>query len=249
MPRPQFISPLRTGPSGVIKYCRLPKSIAVALLLAFLVASDKPQKTKEPVAIPPSAIKIPLPHIEQPDEVSCGAACMMSICSFYGVGPQTIEGFKKNLHTDNNGTHYTRFRDYAHELGLDAAIEHWKTNPPMTLQRLVQYVEQGKPVICSVQAYADHIKVYDDPDWNNDGHYVVAIGVDEKNIYFMDPSINWRHPAGHPRRSFLSKDEFVKRWHDNEGTDEKPDVIRRLGVVIVPKEGGTAFTGRAWSME
>ena len=64
------------------------------LLIVLLDASDKPPKSKEPIPIPAGAIKIPLPHVEQPDGVSCGAACMMSICSFYDVGPQSVEGFK-----------------------------------------------------------------------------------------------------------------------------------------------------------
>jgi predicted double-glycine peptidase len=225
------------------------KARYLVLLVVLLAGSDKPQKTRQPIPIPGGAIKIPLPHVEQPDEVSCGAACMMSICSFYGVGPQTIAEFKKHLHTDENGTRYTQFREYAEELELQASIAHAKSNPPMTLERLVEYLQQGKPVICSIQAYADKTKVYDDPEWNKDGHYVVVVGFDETNLYFMDPSINWRHPHSHPRRTFLAKDDFVKRWHDNEGTDDRPELIKNLGVVISPKTEGTPFLRRAWWLE
>lgn len=46
------------------------------------------------------------------------------------------------------------------------------------------------PVIVLIQAWLDDYE--EDIDWNNiweDGHYVVAIGSDDKYIYFEDPSI------------------------------------------------------------
>lgn len=47
-------------------------------------------------------------------------------------------------------------------------------------------------------------------DWDNtweDGHYVVAIGYDEKYIYFEDPSILGGI-------GYIPKSEFLRRWHD-----------------------------------
>jgi hypothetical protein len=69
---------------------------------------------------------------------------------------------------------------------------------------------------------------------NQDGHYVVAIGFDDANIYFMDPSISGR-------RGYLSWREFKQRWHENEGTETEPDVHQRLGIWIRPPRGGTPF--------
>ncbi len=41
-------------------------------------------------------------------------------------------------------------------------------------------------------------------------HYAVAIGYDEKHIYFMDPST-----LGH--YTFIPIAEFLDRWHDMDG--------------------------------
>src|SRR5205807_620367 len=117
------------------------------------------------------AIKIQLQHVEQPDGISCGAAAMMSICHYYGVGPEMIPDFKKHLHTDHNGTYYGNILRYAKELGLDAKLEHSGTADEMTPIRLENYLKEGKPVICSIQAYATDTNVYNDPANNDNGHY------------------------------------------------------------------------------
>jgi uncharacterized protein YvpB len=57
-------------------------------------------------------------------------------------------------------------------------------------------------------------------DWEN-GHYVIAIGYDDKKIYFEDP---WC-----ATRSFLKYQELIDRWHDVD-TDGKKYV--NLGIVI-----------------
>ena len=45
-------------------------------------------------------------------------------------------------------------------------------------------------------------------DWE-DGHYVVAIGYDNKNIYLMDPSTLGNY-------TFIPIPEFLDRWHDQD---------------------------------
>src|SRR5437867_762953 len=112
----------------------------------------------------------------------------------------------------------------------------------MTLEQLEQYVREGKPVICSMQAYADRPKDYDDPKDNDNGHYAVAIGFDKHNYYFMDPSAD-------RRRAFLPKKEFARRWHDYQGTQKKHVVYQQLGIVIYPKKGQAPFLVRSRRMD
>lgn len=55
----------------------------------------------------PSAIKVALPDVQQPDEFSCGAASLMSILAYYGAGPEDYDVLKKKLGTtQKNGTDY-----------------------------------------------------------------------------------------------------------------------------------------------
>jgi predicted double-glycine peptidase len=191
--------------------------------------------------IPSGAIKVPVPGVEQPDPYSCGAAAVMSVCSFFGVGPKDIETFKKKLHTtEQEGTPYRKIIAYSRKLGLHVE---WKAG--MTLDELDEHLKRGRPVICSIQAYADppvDPAEYEKPDHNSDGHDVVAIGFDANNYYFMDPSLS-------DRRGCLSRCAFDKRWHDNEGTEKKPKVIRHLGIAIWPGTKGTPFLTEAKPIE
>ena len=223
-----------------------PRFLFVLTAAWFLLSSDKPKveppKGDKYCTIPKGAVTVPLAHVEQPDDYSCGAAAFMSVASFYGVGPKSLAGFKKNLGTNpKDGTYYQDMVDYAHKLDLESRAE-----PDMSLKQLRAYLKEGKPVICSIQAYADDPKVYDDPNNNESGHYVVAVGYDEDHVFFMDPSINWSSDRYGPRRAFLSNEEFEKRWHENEApTGKPPEIYQHLGIVVYPKEGQTPFLTRA----
>jgi len=185
--------------------------------------------------IPAGAVIIPLPNVPQPDGISCGDATLLAILMYYGVGVKTIRAVKEEVHTDrDDGTYYKYIKRYVDELGLRATVV-----KGMTLGRLQTNLKRGRPVICSIQAYGKP-QDYNRDDVDN-GHFVVAIGFDDHNLYFMDPSI----PAWDRRRGWLSKEEFVYRWHDDEGSRGRPEIIRRLGIVIYPKPGHTAFLRRA----
>ena len=172
--------------------------------------------------VPPSAIKVDVPGVQQRDDYSCGAAALMSVCSYFGVGPDDLEEYKKELGTnEENGTNVYEILKMARRLGLEADIHHG-----MTLDDLRKRLDEGAPVIVSIQAYGDPVTYYRD----DNGHYVVAVGYDESNFYFEDPVL----PG---RRGFLPVKEFDRRWHDDEGTNEKPDVHAHLGVVVKRKAG------------
>ncbi len=103
----------------------------------------------------------------------------------------------------------------------------------MSFDRLKQLLGEGKPVICSVQAYSDD----DHPDYttNENGHYVVAIGYDGgENFYFRDPSANYEGVVASPRYATLSRADFEVRWHEDEGIKGQHEIYRKLGIVIYP---------------
>jgi predicted double-glycine peptidase len=188
--------------------------------------------------IAPGAITAPVPGVAQRDDYSCGAAALMAVCSSYGVGPRKLEAFKRRLRTDpDRGTDFREIIRYAGALGLQVDWKHG-----MTTAELEAHLSRGRPVICAIQAYADDPAVYADRESNECGHYVVAIGFDGDGFLFMDPSLG-------RRRGFLPRAEFVRRWHDNEGSADWPDVHERLGIAVFPKPGGTPFLNRARRIE
>jgi predicted double-glycine peptidase len=201
------------------------------LLVVVLALGQDPSPSRSPAPclanyheFKPSAIKVPLPDIQQPDEYSCGAASLMAILAYYGAGPEDYDVLKKKLGTTKkDGTDYQRIVRFAAEQGLQADAK-----PKMTLAQLEECLDEAKPVICSIQAYAENTPAEKRAEiykMDDNGHYLVAIGYDADNIYFMDPSLTGR-------RGFLPKAEFEARWHDNEGTDEHPKIIVHLGLVI-----------------
>ena len=182
--------------------------------------------------IPVGAIKIALPDVQQPDDDSCGAASLMAICAYFGVGPEDFGDFEKALHTNKKtGTIIYDIIDYAERLGLKVT----PVKDGMTQSDLKAALDAGTPVIVSMQAYGDPA----DYHLNKNGHYVVAIGYDDHdNIFFMDPSCTGR-------RAYLPWPELDKRWHENEETERNPDVHSHFGVVIGPKRQTPAYPTRA----
>jgi uncharacterized protein YvpB len=74
----------------------------------------------------------------------------------------------------------------------------------MTVQDVKKFIDQEIPVIMIVQAWTHKKEVDWEKDWS-DGHYVIAIGYDDKKFYFEDPYIILR--------TYLEFDELEKRWH------------------------------------
>jgi|SRR5262252_479680 len=158
-------------------------------------------------------VKIPLPSVRQQKSFSCGAAALRAICEFYKVGPETEEEFIKALHTnEKEGTEPDEIVRGAKLFGLNAVKKEG-----MSLKELLTYIDKQWPVICNIQAWGAP-KYY---KTDESGHYVVAIGYDDKHIYFEDPSIEGD-------RGKLTYEDFEDRWHDKETSGEK---TRHLGIV------------------
>lgn len=213
--------------------------LSALLVLAgcLLTVSDSPARSRADAAVycplALGAIKVPLPDVQQPDYYSCGAAVLMSIGSYYGVGPEDIEDWKTDLGTrTDTGTDVEPMVEYArNKLGMEVSV----VERDMTDDQVRAALDQGKPVVCLIQAYGEPGEY---EKRNDNGHYVVAIGYDRENVYFMDPNLTGR-------RGFLSWPEFHRRWHENLGTDDNPDVRNRFGMIIGPKQSTMSYFARA----
>ena len=97
----------------------------------------------------------------------------------------------------------------------------------LTVSTLEEFLKVGRPVILLLQAWKDD----DDPtpypiDYNN-GHYVVAIGLDNQNIYFQDPWI-------FGNLGYIKKTQLQGRWHGNT-VYPKDRVIYGFGLVVLQR--------------
>ena len=107
-------------------------------------------------------------------------------------------------------------------MGLEAEL---KEN--LTLEAINASVSRGIPVIVDCQAWkspaAGNLTWAD--DWE-DGHWMVILGMDEKNVYVEDPYILGS-------RGFMSRQEFEERWHNLRGWSESDTVKQiHLGIFV-----------------
>lgn len=166
-----------------------------------------------------SAVKhfIYVPLTRQNANYTCGVTAFQSILGYYGLDKRLDELASALKPDQENGTNYLSMEAYAKSQGFEVNIQ-----TEMTLAELKGYIDQKKPVLLAIQAWADSCSVYSSLQ-NEDGHYVVAIGYDDRNFYFMDPST-----LGH--YTYIPTAEFVARWHDYDSYGNK--VLNRFGMVI-----------------
>ncbi len=154
------------------------------------------------------------PLFRQQTESTCGVAALQSVLHYYGDEDTQEPDVAAALGTDESGTRHWAIREYAESLGYQA-----RAATGMTVPELAAHIDAGRPVIVLIQAWADG-RV----DWKNtweNGHYVVATGYDEGNIYFMDPSMRGSY-------AYIPVAEFLDRWHDADGEGE----LEHFGLVI-----------------
>jgi predicted double-glycine peptidase len=150
-----------------------------------------------------------MPDTRQSTEYSCGAAAMQAVLGYWGrdIGEEDI---REMLNTNEvSGTYPDDIIRVAKALGLQAE---YKEN--MSMADLENYVAEGIPVVVDCQAWRS-VSQYNESwanTWNN-GHWLVVIGIDENNVTMEDPYI-----LGD--RGFMSREEFLARWHNVRGLDE-----------------------------
>jgi predicted double-glycine peptidase len=173
-----------------------------------------------------AATLLPVPVEMQDFNYDCGAACVVAVCRYFGVEPDTESEAIPALGTSpRDGTAPEAIVSVLQAHGLDAVA-----HAQLTLDGLAELVRSGLPVICAIQAYgtpAEYAR-------NESGHYVVVTGVDDR-VHYMDPSAGNRSQA---------RADFLTVWHDIEA-DGSPSI--RLGIAV--RGAGaqpTANTRWAW---
>jgi predicted double-glycine peptidase len=174
------------------------------------------QAEKNRVArLPANIIRIPMTR--QATNYTCGVAALQSVLMFYG--DEFLESDLAKLLKANpqEGTAYAEMKRFSESKGYNVQVY-----KDMKVSDLKKLLDAGKPVICLIQAWPER-KVNYKTDWD-DGHYVVAIGYDDGNVYFMDPSTLGNY-------TYIPTDEFLVRWHD---TDSKVK-LNHFGMVVQKK--------------
>lgn len=183
---------------------------------------------------------IKMPIYRQSHGFTCGVACVQSALRYAGYDLDTREDrlIKRLGSTPKKGTNRLHIENFLNSVTYkgekvfrDVKWESFgerQGNPKASAFNDLCDILIGnspKPVICIIQAWKNSKKAYSESE-NNDGHYVIAIGVaitsdKKKCVIFMDPST----AGGY---AYIEEDEFMMRWHDADGDK----VLKYYGLVL-----------------
>ncbi len=177
-----------------------------------------PQPVTPAIKVPRSVL--PVPQQRQQVNFSCGTVSAQALLRYWKGGNYNTmhesELYKAMGTTPENGTEPDALAAFFNRIpGMHAEF---RCGQAVTTADLEAAVDRGEPPIVNIQAWQDAqangvLRVDGRPNlqpWEgrwDDGHYVVLIGYDEKNYYFMDPSTDDTY-------AHIPKEELVSRWHD-----------------------------------
>jgi len=188
---------------------KLPISALRRLIRSAIFEAKKP-KDEDDVDI------MDVPDVRQSTRYTCGASALEAVLLYFGVEKIEDDLAEELDTTSEDGTTAEDLVRVAKAHGLKA-----EKRENMTLDDISKCMSEEHPVIVAIQAWPsdgdkDLSKTY------GDGHYVVAIGMDDENVYFEEPSLLGS-------RGVLTHKDFLERWHDKE---EDGDRVQHLGIVF-----------------
>lgn len=173
--------------------------------------------------IPESNIKIRLPDVLQEKNYSCGASSLNSVLNYFNKSPLDEKRVRKELKMKNTGTDPYQIKRVLKNSGLK-----FKEYREMNIAQLKKCIDDKKPVMIMLQAWGNK-KKYKTCKYNcKDGHWIIAIGYNDENFYFEDPSL-------FGTIGYIKTDSLDDRWHDIESYspgDKKVHFTDHYGLAI-----------------
>lgn len=180
-------------------------------------------------------LKVPL--CRQGTDYTCGVAAMQCILAYYEEDPPRQDVIAKIAKSGAaKGTSYKNLEKLAQDRGYEV-MTYKNEGKDIAINRLKGFLEDGKPVIVLIQAWDPTVTAPSQyENRTEDGHYVVAIGYDSENMYFMDPSTLGNY-------TYIPTQEFTDyRWHENDKVRKTEDKL--LHFMMVMTKGQPVFNPR-----
>lgn len=160
------------------------------------------------------------PSLRQTFDYDCGPTALQAVLLYYGIEKRKDEIIDL-VGADHLGTPPNKITKALKKFKLKC--KYGKTS----IGEIERFIDKKIPVILLIQAwpYIDQEKV----DWENEwrhGHYVIAIGHNKKYICFEDPFSFYR--------SYVTKEELLKRWHDIDSRTKKKYI--NFGIAVYGKK-------------
>jgi hypothetical protein len=168
-----------------------------------------------------------LKRTRQITEYSCGASALQSVLSYWGKEIDERELMKLMGTTEEEGTYPENMVKGARALGFDV-----EARQDLTLDEVQKFTADGHPMIALAQVWRSQAqtsaKALED-EWDA-GHYIVVLGVDEKNVYFQDP-------YARNCKAFVPRKMFEAHWHQVMGGDLKRNPkLYHVGIFVRGKQ-------------
>ncbi|MBO4863739.1 MAG: C39 family peptidase [Eubacterium sp.] len=182
-----------------------------------------------------------VPTYRQAESYTSGVACVESVLRYakYDFDIRENNLARALGASEEKGTSSQKMAGYLNAVRYNNTEEQQfqaTVKTEMTLDSLKSELDQGHPVICDIQAWDwDENEEYTmDLDYSNEwycDHWVVAIGYNKDNIFFMDPSTGANY-------TYIPNDKLISRWHAYE-IDENDQNIKtfQMGIVVEYKGG------------
>lgn len=173
---------------------------------------------------------LPVPLVRQAYPYTCGPAVLLSVLYYYDrhQGPESSL-YASLAVTESDGTHPERLVATAKQHGLEAEFRHGAT-----IAEIRSALQSGDPVILGIQAWVSDPGAVNWSDTWHEGHYVVAVGMDDQNIYVMDPSVAAAY-------GYIPLDELTNRWHDEAVMNGERVRFDRLAIFLTGKKSAQSY--------
>ena len=168
------------------------------------------------VDLPTDVLAVPV--VRQALEYTCGPGALAAVLYYWEVFSGPERDLYDSLGTTEKGTSPSSLVKTAKKYGLKAEIQE-----NLTVDSLRRFLSDGKTVILSFQAWPKKKKPDNWETDTSDGHYAVLIGLNDQNIFLMDPAMAGKY-------GFITIKEFVSRWHDKRSDEDR--IAKHLGIVI-----------------
>ena len=177
---------------------------------------------------------VEVPDVRQRDHYSCGAACSMSVGQYFGVGPDTLDAWKKVLRTSvKESTHPTAIVKFFRSCECEVKADNFRT-----IDDLAECCRDDKPTIVCIQDYGPRV-----PEGARFpyGHYIVIIGRIPGYLIAQDPSednviaggdnkdLSVAGSVQQPGRIIIADADFLKAWKDQDAQGNK---LIRYGITV-----------------
>ncbi len=180
-------------------------------------------------SLPHNLIRVP--PVKQRTNFSCGNAATLSLLRYWRWDTYaSVDETALYLPLETTHAKGTEPQPIAAFLNTAGGVTAEYRHSDVTVAELERAIDARQPPIVDLQAWRDQETPWRDL-WDA-GHYVVMVGYDRENLYFMDPCTV--APSAYV---YLPRAELADRWHDLAGDHDEP--VERMAIFA---RGSTTVT-------